>query len=95
MQLRINHLVRIVSASRLSNFSRWPLKGQQLISVSQVTLKIYSEIDITFSGTTTVLLLIANETLYCANIGDSRAILCSETSEGWRAQPLSIDHKGD
>lgn len=33
-----------------------------------------SSIDCTFSGSTTVIVLIMGSKMYCANIGDSRAI---------------------
>ncbi|CAB3402543.1 unnamed protein product [Caenorhabditis bovis] len=41
------------------------------------------------SGTTAVVVLIKNETIYCGNAGDSRAV-CSVLGE---ARPLSFDHK--
>ena len=34
-----------------------------------------SSIDCTFSGSTCVLVLVIGPTLYCANIGDSRAVI--------------------
>lgn len=39
-------------------------------------------------------LLIQNH-LYCANIGDSRAIMCSCTDGQWKAKALSNDHKAE
>jgi len=36
-----------------------------------------SGIDIMFSGSTTCLVYIENNNLYCANLGDSRAVLFS------------------
>ena len=47
-----------------------------------------------FSGTTACLLYIENETIYCANLGDSRAVLYSQKKK-WESKPLSIDHKGE
>ena len=35
-----------------------------------------SEIISTFSGSTTVITLIVDRMIYCANIGESRAIVC-------------------
>lgn len=34
----------------------------------------YSGIDITFSGATTISILLIDNVLWCANIGDSRAV---------------------
>jgi len=49
-----------------------------------------------FSGTTAVTVLIHNNSLICANSGDSRAILCSQNQAGiWSFVPLSRDHKPD
>ena len=49
-------------------------------------------IDVNFSGTTAVNVLIRGEVLYCANTGDSRAIL-GRFNGKWLAKPLSKDHK--
>ena len=55
-----------------------------------------TSIDINFSGTTTVSLLLLNKSLYSANVGDSRAILISCNKQGeWSSQPLSRDQKPD
>lgn len=51
------------------------------------------------SGTTTVVVLIHDKVLWCANCGDSRAILAKEVEKGykneWKCVPLSEDHKPD
>ena len=54
-----------------------------------------SGIDITFSGCTCVLLLIIGSTLYCANLGDSRAIQGKQIHSQNRLEELSIDQKPD
>lgn len=55
-----------------------------------------TSIDINFSGTTTVSLLLLQKTVYSANVGDSRAILISCNKHGeWTSQPLSRDQKPD
>lgn len=41
------------------------------------------------AGTTACVVLMTNDTIYCANSGDSRAVLCSKKE----AIPLSYDHK--
>lgn len=50
-----------------------------------------SKYEVNFSGTTAVMVVQIDDTLICANTGDSRAILC--TTEGIKS--LSIDHKPD
>jgi serine/threonine protein phosphatase PrpC len=53
-----------------------------------------SGIDIKFSGTTTCLTYIYENKIFCANLGDSRAVIYSRHGEKWSGQPLSQDHKG-
>jgi len=49
------------------------------------------------SGTTAVTVLIRENNLWCANCGDSRALLGREIGKGskteWKSIPLSEDHK--
>jgi serine/threonine protein phosphatase PrpC len=61
-------------------------------------------LDVNFSGTTLVLVLIKGSLLYCANVGDSRALVARQindtaqnTSTGrhWMSIALSRDHKPD
>ena len=54
-----------------------------------------TNIDTSFSGSTAVTLLVRGSFLLCANVGDSRVILGKKTTVGWRAVPLSADHKPD
>ena len=52
------------------------------------------DFDLAFSGTTCVSVFIRGKDLICANVGDSRAIMCSKDSlSEWRCIPLSRDHK--
>ncbi|CAK60912.1 unnamed protein product (macronuclear) [Paramecium tetraurelia] len=51
-----------------------------------------SHIDISFSGSTLVIVYVQNNKIYCANLGDSRAILLSREDK-WKMKPLSRDHK--
>ena len=54
-----------------------------------------SIIDSSFSGSTSVSLLFIDRTIFCANVGDSRAILGSLEDGSWVSTPLSFDHKAD
>eukprot|EP00919_Chromeraceae_sp_WS-2016_P017982 GHVR01042761.1.p1 GENE.GHVR01042761.1~~GHVR01042761.1.p1 ORF type:complete len:273 (+),score=55.74 GHVR01042761.1:134-952(+) len=51
--------------------------------------------DIAFSGSTTVGVYIKGTTLYCANVGDSRAVIGQLKNGIWETVNLSIDHKPD
>ena len=52
--------------------------------------------DTNFSGTTLVMVLIMNKVLYCANVGDSRAVMAKcNTLSKWSTVALSRDHKPD
>lgn len=53
-----------------------------------------SEIDSNFSGSTCNSILINNEMIVCANVGDSRSILGKVNNQGvWSYETLSRDHK--
>ena len=58
-----------------------------------------SGIDIYFSGSTCVTVLIVGNKIFCANVGDSRAVLARETPhEGSKilsGYPLNRDHKAN
>ena len=51
-----------------------------------------NKIDVSFSGTTAVSVIIQGDLLTCANIGDSRAVL-GKKLKTWYAESLSRDHK--
>jgi len=51
--------------------------------------------DCNFSGSTVVSTMILGNKLWCANAGDSRAVLGRFNGEAWSAIPLSRDHKPD
>jgi len=61
-------------------------------------------VDVSFSGTTMIFVLIKGSVLYCANVGDSRALIARQvndtgntTTSGrhWMSIVLSRDHKPD
>jgi serine/threonine protein phosphatase PrpC len=45
------------------------------------------------SGTTVVVTLMYKNMIICANAGDSRAVMFSSSTDGFRHTPLSRDHK--
>lgn len=66
------------------------------IAYSKMSMYILeSNIDIKFSGSTCVTVLIDSQHVYCANVGDSRAVMCSQANEKIWVTPLSRDHKPD
>ncbi|CAD8150258.1 unnamed protein product [Paramecium pentaurelia] len=46
-----------------------------------------------FSGSTAVLILLIESRIYCANVGDSRAVYFYKFQDLWYNRPLSYDHK--
>lgn len=55
-----------------------------------------SGIDIYFSGSTCVTVLIVGNKIFCANVGDSRAVLARETDGNKLiGYPLNRDHKAN
>ena len=56
-------------------------------------LTLQRVIDVSFSGTTAISILLRGRFLMCANVGDSRAVVGRLSPEGWYALPLSTDHK--
>jgi serine/threonine protein phosphatase PrpC len=65
-------------------------------SVHQVAKDVVgSSIDCTFSGSTFVGCLVVGTHIYCANVGDSRAVMARNTGKSWQAIALSNDHKPD
>lgn len=53
---------------------------------------INSDVDVQFSGSTMVSVIVISNFLICANIGDSRAVI-GKKEEIWVAEDLSRDHK--
>lgn len=51
--------------------------------------------DITYSGSTTVSIIIRGSWLVCSNVGDSRAVLGRKSGNAWQAVAVSRDQKPD
>jgi serine/threonine protein phosphatase PrpC len=62
-------------------------------TLTQNDIKRRQDIDISFSGTTAVSVLVRGNQCICSNCGDSRAIIGSFTRNGWVSVALSKDHK--
>ena len=54
-----------------------------------------SAIEVDHSGSTAVSVLVLNNRIFSANVGDSRAIIAKLVDNNWIAVPLSKDHKPD
>lgn len=71
------------------------VKDALATSFGFVTQQLYtfSNIDIYFSGSTCVSILIVGNKVFCANIGDSRAVLGRVIDNDIQGFPLNRDHK--
>ena len=61
----------------------------------QYDLTNSSNINCEFSGTTCITTLIQKNKIFCANTGDSRALIVKYQNNVWNFLPLSNDHKPD
>eukprot|EP00826_Nyctotherus_ovalis_P060084 TRINITY_DN8404_c0_g1_i9.p1 TRINITY_DN8404_c0_g1~~TRINITY_DN8404_c0_g1_i9.p1 ORF type:complete len:292 (-),score=37.64 TRINITY_DN8404_c0_g1_i9:351-1226(-) len=69
------------------------LLALEVFAKTQADIVAQCKEDAKDSGATATMVLIAGRTLLCANVGDSRAVLCSEGSGRWEAAQISVDHK--
>ena len=67
---------------------------ESFIKTDSDLIKLKHPFDTEKSGSTVCILLLSNKNLICANLGDSRAILCScNEKKEWKASQLTKDHK--
>jgi serine/threonine protein phosphatase PrpC len=88
-----NNLPKIIEKNK--NFAKDPKKG--LIDACDEITKLLksSQVNCTFSGSTGVIVYMDMHKIYCANVGDSRAVLGREINNKILSIPLSFDHKPD
>lgn len=91
------HLARLLPKAESSNFDKEMKKAvlESFKTVDEEFLKIASKNQPVWKdGTTACCLLVLDDTLYIANLGDSKAILCRYHKESKRhaAFPLSREH---
>ena len=52
-----------------------------------------TDLDVKMSGTTAAVAFVRGDQLYTANVGDSRAVLATQTADGLRPVELTFDQK--
>lgn len=66
---------------------------QSFLEIKDDLLK--TTIEVASSGTTANIIFLMKSRLFCANLGDSRAVLGKRVGSTWFNQALSFDHKPD
>jgi len=99
LPLQIENLLPMDFHTKLED----PLPQEDILKLKQILLRAHSAtnsdlthskaIDISYSGTTSVSVLLRGKLLLCSNVGDSRAVLGRYDHGKWSAVPLSRDHK--
>lgn len=76
-----------------SSFSSFSIERNITKSIKKLESKLQdSGIEIAFSGSTLLLILIFGNQLVCSNVGDSRAVLGRFVGGNWESVVLSSDH---
>ena len=93
-----HHVSQLIKSAYLSILKQKMVHSSPLealkTSVEEMSSKVLkSKIDTNFSGSTFVSVLLIENVLFCANIGDSRAVLGRADGEAVFAIDLSSDHK--
>lgn len=69
------------------------LLAEEVFARTQADIVLECKEDARDSGATATMVLVAGGLLLCANVGDSRAVLCSEDCGTWEAAQISVDHR--
>ncbi|KAK9710322.1 hypothetical protein K7432_008492 [Basidiobolus ranarum] len=87
-----NTLTQLITAHKEALAQNIENTLTQLFEIANNLLDEETAIDTYISGSTAVVVLVLNNKLVVVNLGDSRAVLAKETSQGLQAVPLSEDH---
>ena len=69
-----------------------PIEGGLKAAFNKTDLDLSkSPIDVSYSGSTCILIYIDYNKLICANLGDSRALIGFKNNSQWIINPLSTD----
>ena len=90
----INTVINSETLKKIFQFNNQKFIKEALNSLDIATNEL--NFDLSYCGSTCILIYIIHNILICSNIGDSRAVLFSCSNEDrWTNEPLSIDHKPD
>ncbi|CAD8138133.1 unnamed protein product [Paramecium octaurelia] len=91
------HLPKAIENLLMQNYVTNPnlLSKSLQIAFQQVEQDLVDKTNIAcnFSGSTAVVILLIESRIYCANLGDSRAVYLYKFQDLWYNRPLSYDHK--
>ncbi|CAD8058564.1 unnamed protein product [Paramecium sonneborni] len=78
-------------------------KNSNIIDIKQILINTYKHIEndlvdnsniaCNYSGSTAIITLLMGSKIYCANVGDSRAVFFYKLEDTWFNRALSFDHK--
>ncbi|CAD8132093.1 unnamed protein product [Paramecium octaurelia] len=91
------HMIKVIENQLVQNNANNPnyFSLSLQIAFQQVENDLVDKTNIAcnFSGSTGVVVLLIGSRIYCANIGDSRAVYFYKSQDLWYNRPLSYDHK--
>eukprot|EP01083_Nonionella_stella_P077374 211258_1 len=91
-ELVSDHIARSISRSIETSVSDPHAYLEQIVRTASHSLKA-SAVDSVHNGSTLILSLIADSTIHTANVGDSRAIICSAKENHVITRQLNTEHK--
>ncbi|CAD8055375.1 unnamed protein product [Paramecium sonneborni] len=90
-------LPKVIENQLVQNYVNNPNQFSQSLQVAykqvEYDLVDKTNIECNFSGSTGIVILLKGSRIYCANVGDSRAVYFYKSEELWYNRPLSYDHK--